>query len=82
MSVDLNSAMNVTSIYETSMSALGSKATYTGATMSIMGWVMSSEFGILIGIVLGVAGFIVNWYYRYKQDKREQELFEQQMKKR
>lgn len=66
--------------FDTAMAAFGSKATYTGATTSILGWIMSSEFGILIGIVLGVGGFIVNWYYKAKQDKREQELHDRRMK--
>ena len=66
--------------FETTMAALGSKATYTGATTSVLGWLMSSEFGILVGILLGVGGFIVNWYYKYKHDKREQELHDQRMK--
>lgn len=66
--------------FDTTMAAIGSKATYTGATTSILGCIMSSEFGILVGIVLGVGGFLVNWYYKYKQDKREQELHDQRMK--
>ena len=66
--------------FDTTMAALGSKATYTGAGASILGWIMSSEFGILVGIILGVAGFLVNWYYKHKQDKREQELHDQRMK--
>lgn len=76
MSVDSSSANTA---FDTTMAALGSKATYTGATTSIVGWVMSSEFGILVGIILGIGGFIVNWYYKYKQDKREQELHDQRM---
>ena len=66
--------------FDTTMAALGSKATYTGAGASILGWIMSSEFGILVGIILGVAGFLINWYYKHKQDKREQELHDQRMK--
>lgn len=66
--------------FDTTMAALGSKATYTGAGASIVGWIMSSEFGILLGIILGVGGFVINWYYKHKQDKREQELHEQRMK--
>lgn len=54
------------------MAAVGSKATYTGASTSIVAWVLSSEFGILLGILLGLGGFLVNWYYKHKQDKREQ----------
>lgn len=61
------------------MAAAGSKATYTGAGASIMGWVLSSEFGILVGVVLGVGGFVVNWYYRAKEDKRREEEHSRRM---
>ena len=54
------------------MAAVGSKVTYTGASTSVLAWMLSSEFGILLGIVLGLGGFIVNWYYKHKQDKREE----------
>lgn len=62
----------VTHALEASISATSSKATYAGAGMTIGGWLLSSEFAVLVGIVLGVAGFAVNWYYKFKQDKREQ----------
>lgn len=52
------------------LAALGSKATYGGAGASFAGWLLSSEFAVLAGLVLGVAGFLVNWYYRHKADKR------------
>jgi hypothetical protein len=58
--------------FEATMAAAGSKATYTGAGTSIMGWMLSSEFGILVGVVLGVGGFVVNWYYRAKEDRRRE----------
>lgn len=61
------------------MAALGTKATYTGATTSVVGWVLSSEFGILFGLLLGLAGFVVNWYYRHKEDKRQQAEHERRM---
>lgn len=65
--------------FDATMAAAGSKATYTGATASVVGWVLSSEFGILVGLLLGVGGFIVNWYYKHKQDKREQAEHERRM---
>lgn len=55
------------------MAAAGSKATYAGAGTSTVGWFLSSEFGVLIGVVLGVGGFLLNWYYKYKEDTRRQE---------
>ena len=74
MSVDSSAA------FDTTMAAIGSKATYTGATTSVLGWIMSSEFGVLVGIVLAIGGFLVNWYYKYKRDKRDQELHDEKMK--
>ena len=64
---------------DATLASAGSKATYTGATTSILGWVLSSEFGILFGIMLGLGGFIVNWYYKHKQDRREQEEHDRRM---
>lgn len=55
---------------EGAMAALGSKVTYGGAGASVAGWLLSSEFAVLCGLVLGVAGFLLNWYYRHKADKR------------
>lgn len=64
---------------DATLASVGSKATYTGATTSVLGWVLSSEFGILLGVTLGIGGFIVNWYYKYKQDRREQLEHERRM---
>lgn len=64
---------------DATMAAIGSKATYTGAGASILGWLMSSQAGIFVGIVLGIGGFLVNWYYRHKEDKRQQEEHDRRM---
>ncbi len=56
---------------ETAISAAGSKATYTGASMTIGGWLLSSEFAVLFGMVLGVLGLIVNFYYKRKLTNEE-----------
>lgn len=56
-----------------------------GTLTSIFGWLSSNGAAVLIGIVVTVAGFIVNYYFqrkRYRMDKaiadareaREQEL--------
>lgn len=65
--------------FDATMAAVGSKATYTGAGASIMGWVLSSEFGVLIGLLLGLGGFAVNWFYKHKEDKRQQAEHERRM---
>ena len=51
---------------DAALSAAGSKATYAGASMTIGGWLLSSEFAVLLGMAVGIGGFIVNWYYRHK----------------
>lgn len=52
--------------------ALGTKATYTGATATIGGWIVSSEFGVIAGVMIGVGGLITNWYFQHRRDRREE----------
>lgn len=67
------------SAHEQTMAAIGSKATYTGASTSIVSWFLSSQFGVLAGVLIGIAGLMINWYYKYKQDKREEEEHKKRM---
>ncbi len=64
---------------DATMAAIGSKATYTGAGTTLLGWLTSNEFAVLVGVLIGVGGFIVNWYYRHKEDKRRQLEHERRM---
>jgi ABC-type transport system involved in cytochrome bd biosynthesis fused ATPase/permease subunit len=63
---------------EATLAATGSKATYTGAGMTIGSWFLSSEFGVLMGVFIGVLGLGVQWYYRHKLTKVEIRLKEEQ----
>ena len=65
--------------YDATMAAAGSTATYGGASTSVLGWLVSNEFAVLIGILIAIAGFLVNWYYRHKEDKRQQAEHERRM---
>lgn len=58
-------------VTDATIAAVGSKATYTGAGMTISGWFFSSEFAVLVGMLIGIGGFAVNWYYKHKQDRRD-----------
>ena len=60
-----------TETLDAALAAAGSKATYTGSGMVLSGWLFSSEFAVLVGIVIGVLGFLVNWYYRHKLTNAE-----------
>ena len=51
-----------------------SKVTYGGSAAAVGGWFLSNEFAVLAGLVIGLAGFAVNWYYRHREFKlRERE---------
>lgn len=65
--------------YEATMAAAGSKATYGGASATVASWFLSSEFGMLMGIAIGVAGLITNFYFKYKEDKRQQAEHDRKM---
>lgn len=65
--------------FDATMAAAGSKATYTGAGASVYGWFTSNEFAVVAGVTLALAGFLVNWYYRHKEDKRQQLEHERRM---
>ena len=58
---------------EVATSAVASKSTYAGAGTSVLGWLLSSEFTVIVGIVVAVAGLAVNWYYKAKADRRQQD---------
>jgi hypothetical protein len=67
---------------DATLAAVGSKATYTGAGTVGLGWLLSSEFGILVGIVIGVLGLLMTWHYSRKRDRREQLEHEHRMRHR
>jgi hypothetical protein len=63
---------------DATVASVSSKATYTGGGMMISGWFLSSEFAVLVGMLIGVGGFFVNWYYKHKLTKVEIRLKEEQ----
>lgn len=60
---------------ELAIASAASKSTYAGAVSVLAGWLTSSEAAVLIGIVIGVSGLLVNWYYKAKADRRAEALF-------
>jgi hypothetical protein len=57
---------------DATVASAASKTTYTGASVTLGGWLVSSEAAVLAGIVLGLAGFVVNLYFRSRADAREE----------
>lgn len=66
--------------FDTAVAAAASKATYGGAGASVVSWFLSSEFGMLMGILIGVVGLGINWYYKHKEDRRRQEEHDHNMR--
>lgn len=51
---------------------IGAKVAYTGATTTVGSWLLSSEFGVMAGLLIGVIGLLTNWYFQHRRDKREE----------
>lgn len=62
------------------MAAIGSKTTYAGGGMAVGSWYLSNEFFGLVGICIGAVGLLINWYFRRKQDRRDQREYEARMR--
>jgi len=56
---------------DATLAAAGSKATYSGSATMIGAWLLSSEFALLVGMIVGVAGLLVQWYYKHKVSRAE-----------
>ena len=44
----------------------GNAIQYSGATGSIVAGLALSEIGVIIGMIIAVCGFFINWYYKHK----------------
>lgn len=64
---------------DATLAAVGVKTAYTGATTSVVGWALSSEFGVLAGILIGVSGLLMQFYFNRRRDRREQAEHELRM---
>lgn len=48
---------------------------YGGAGGALIFGLTANEFAAIAGVIIALAGFLVNWYYKHKADKRaEKEL--------
>lgn len=64
---------------EATAATLGSKAAYTGASTAVGSWLLSSEFGVFAGLLIGVLGLLTNLFFQYKRDRREEREHERRM---
>lgn len=57
---------------DAAIAAAASKVTYAGAGTTFLGWLESSQAGVLIGIAVAVIGLFVNVYFKYREDRRQE----------
>lgn len=63
------------------ITTLGDKVTIAGSAGTILGWATSSTFGMWMGILIGVTGLLINWYFKSKADRRNQEAHDMHMER-
>jgi hypothetical protein len=58
-----------------------STASYAGATVSVVSGLTLTEWGIIVGIATALVTCVANMIYQHKKYKREQNLYEAEMKR-
>jgi len=66
---------------DSTVAAVASKLTGAGSVMTMFGWFTSSNFGMWAGILIGILGLVVNWYFKHRGDRRAEEAHKAYMKK-
>lgn len=60
--------------------SVASKSMGTGAAASIFGWISSNEGIALIGLGITILGFITNFIFQIRRDRREAQLLREKSK--
>lgn len=50
---------------------ISTPAAYIGAGVTVVAGLSINEWAAVIGIVLAIATFCLNWYYKHKESKRK-----------
>lgn len=53
---------------------------YGGATVSFAAWLAQQDWLLIIGTLASVLGLCVTWYFKLKEERRQQKLFEVEMR--
>lgn len=72
---------NTSHAAEPAASAVASKFGYAGSGATIVGGLLSNEMAVAVGMLVGVLGFAIGWFYKHKENKRRQEFHDLQMEK-
>lgn len=53
---------------------------YGGTTVSFAAWLVQQDWLLIIGTLASVLGLCVTWYFKLKEERRQQKLFEVEMR--
>lgn len=53
---------------------------YGGTTVSFAAWLAQQDWLLIIGTLASVLGLCITWYFKLKEERRQQKLFEVEMK--
>jgi len=65
--------MMISETFESTAATVANKASVVGSLGSVLAWFNSSSFGMWAGIVIGVIGLTVNWYFKIQSNTREKQ---------
>lgn len=52
------------------LATLGDRTAGAGTGLGVFGWLLSSQFIGLAGLVVALIGVLIGWHYKHKADKR------------
>ncbi|HHP4504691.1 hypothetical protein B9X73_03900 [Acinetobacter baumannii] len=61
-------------------STAATKSMYAGGGVTLFGWYFQVSAATAIGLIITVLGFLVNFYFQYRRDKRERAEHKARMK--
>ena len=73
--------LNMQPSIESAAIVAAEKLTIVGSAGTVLGWITSSEFGVLAGISIGVLGLLMNWYFKMRHDNRAETAHKAYMQK-
>lgn len=64
---------------ESAVAAIANKVTYGGGATALWGAYTASDIAAVVGAVVAIVGFAVNYYFRRKDNKRNEEYHRARM---
>lgn len=61
--------------------SIGEKAQMVGGGTTLVGWLGSSEGGVVLGLVIAALGLVVSFIFQWRRDRREQRVADAEIAK-